>query len=581
MPGPIGSWGSSFWVSSLMDWYSAPGQLLLESSCHMIDDSLEAPIGVSSVDIDGDGYQDVLLATRDGREIIWWENSETAPGVLWTRRYIEQEALWQILSITHGDLDADGDADVIACIHGLYWWENEGGGSSWTSHVLDEETQVLSSLHTGDINGDGDIDLVAAASGGDRIYWWENADGLGTAWTRYVIREDFDDPRSVYTADMDGDGDNDVLSGARNDNIVVWWENTDGSGLSWIEHLVDGYVPAVYCVHADDVDGNGDMDVLAAAYYAKDDGRTGEDLTWWENLDGAGTSWAAHVIDSDVLFSSSVGSGDLDGDGDKDVLGGAWSTQGASWYENVDGIGLTWIKSSLSGYSGFLDSFSCADIDGDGRIDAIGASWGGTGRAQWWDVLAGYPAFGSLESSILYLGNDPGWGSLDWSQASPPQTGVAFQVRASDDYMQMGSWSDTLPAPCSLAGVLPEGASYFQYRAILTSTSPDTTPALLDVTVTWDPLSTGDSGESAVPELLRFCPNPVSGPIAVRFGLPFAMMAGFSVFDVSGRVVAQKPAAEYSAGYQQIQLGELPPGIYICRMRAGSYAATQRFAVVE
>jgi hypothetical protein len=145
----------------------------------------------------------------------------------------------------------------------------------------------------------------------------------------------------------------------------------------------------------------------------------------------------------------------------------------------------------------------------------------------------------------------------------------------------MGSWSDTLTAPCSLEGILANGASYLQYRAILTTAGPETTPTLLDVTITWDPLSTGEGEGPAVLELLSFSPNPSSGPIAVSFGLPSNTVASFSVFDVSGRTVAQAPAAEYPAGYQQIQLGELPPGIYICRMKAGSFTAIRRFAVVE
>jgi len=234
------------------------------------------------------------------------------------------------------------------------------------------------------------------------------------------------------------------------------------------------------------------------------------------------------------------------------------------------------VKQEVTG----ADLVCCADVDGNGSSDILASSAIDGSTVAWWN-LGCYPDDAYAESSILFLGGDPGWGDVSWTAETPVETGVALQVRASDDYMQMGTWSDTLTAPGSLQGILVDNASYLQYRAILEAADPDTTPTLLDVTFTWDPLGVGGSEGPTTFELLPFSPNPISGLIVVSFGLPSAAVAGFSVFDVSGRVVFQAPATEYPAGYQQIQLGELAPGIYICRMRAGSITAMQRFAVVE
>jgi hypothetical protein len=75
---------------------------------------------------------------------------------------------------------------------------------------------------------------------------------------------------------MDNDGDADVLGAAHSDDDITWWENATGDGTSWTEHTIDGSFNGAHSVHAADVDGDGDQDVLGAATY-------GDDITWWEN----------------------------------------------------------------------------------------------------------------------------------------------------------------------------------------------------------------------------------------------------------------------------------------------------------
>ena len=97
---------------------------------------------------------------------------------------------------------------------------------------------------------------------------------FGQSWTEHDIDAAFSNANSVYAVDVDGDGDMDVLGAAFNANDITWWEN-DGSE-SFTEHTIDGSFNGAYSVCAADVDGDGDMDVLGAAYNA-------DDITWWEN----------------------------------------------------------------------------------------------------------------------------------------------------------------------------------------------------------------------------------------------------------------------------------------------------------
>jgi hypothetical protein len=131
------------------------------------------------------------------------------------------------------------------------------------------------SVHAADVDGDGDMDILGAATGIDDITWWENTDGSGTVWVTHTVDGSFVNACSVRAADLDGDGDVDILGAADSDDDITWWENTDGSGTAWITHDVDGAFDGAVSVHAADVDGDGDLDVLGAA--SGDD-----DITWWE-----------------------------------------------------------------------------------------------------------------------------------------------------------------------------------------------------------------------------------------------------------------------------------------------------------
>ena len=95
-------------------------------------------------------------------------------------------------------------------------------------------------------------------------------------WTEHTVDGAFHSAFSVYVADIDGDGDMDVLGAAHYANVIAWWENTAGDGTAWTEHIVDGTFDGARSVYAADVDGDGDMDVLGAAYLA-------DDITWWES----------------------------------------------------------------------------------------------------------------------------------------------------------------------------------------------------------------------------------------------------------------------------------------------------------
>ena len=362
----------------------------------------------------------------------------------------------------------------------------------------------------------------------------------------------------------------DVLGAASLYFGITWWENVSGSGTSWIEHTVAGYINGACSVYSADVNGDGYMDVLGAA--SQDD-----DISWWENMNGSGTSWTRHTVDGDFNGANSVYSADVNGDGYMDILGtGAFDN--ITWWENVGGSGTSWTKHTVD-FDFRGNSVYSADVNGDGYMDVLGAG-SYADEIAWWD-LGGYSSDGYLESSCLYLQNDPGWDFIDWTAEEPAGTSVSFLVRSCDspNITSMGSWSDTLHTPCSLLGLLAEGDSYFQYKVILQTSDSIVTPRLDDVTVTWNPTGIEESEYYSL-GLMPFTPNPSSSP-QVEFYLLEAGNARFSIFDLSGRLVSEIVETEYPAGYRILYLDTLNPGIYYCRMITVDFTATQQFVVLE
>ena len=574
--GPVLDWGDEFYQSLYIDWSNYPGFLLLSQGIleYTIDGSFNTALSVYSDDIDGDGDMDVLGAAFYADDITWWENNDGS-GTSWSEHIVDGD-YDGAFSVYSEDIDGDGDMDILSAAYyanDITWWENVNGfGTEWTEHTVDGNFDGAFSVHSEDIDGDGDMDVLGAAYDADDITWWENVNGSGTEWTEHTIDGDFDAAYDVHSEDIDGDGDMDVLGAAYDADDITWWENIDGLGTSWTEHTVDGDLDGARSVYSEDIDGDGDMDILGAAYYA-------DDIAWWENIDGSGTSWSEHTVDAYFNGAKSVYSEDIDGDGDMDILGAASLADDITWWENIDGLGTSWTKHTVDGsFEGAWSVYS-EDIDGDDDMDILGAA-SVANDITWWD-LAGSSLGGYLDSSILDAQVEADWDYLDWNSQTPAGTSASIQVRASDDHTVMGSWSEILTSPCSLEGILNDGDRYVQYRTILETSIPDTTPTLNDVTITWNPFGIqGESGPESF-ELLPFYPNPSCSAPLVRFGLPEASSVELFIFDVSGRLVEQFSTEEYAPGYHSIILGDLSPGIYFCRMISEDFRETQRLVVVE
>ncbi len=196
-----------------------------------------------------------------------------------------------------------------------------------TQKVITTSADGGTSIYSADLDGDGDQDVLSTSYFDNKIAWYENTDGKGNFGTQQVITTSADKAQSVYSADLDGDGDQDVLSASYEDDKIAWYENTDGNGTFGTQQVITTSADGAYSVYSADIDGDGDQDVLSASLW-------GNKIAWYENTDGNGNFGAQQVISTSVDGPQSVYSVDLDGDGDKDVLSASFHDDKIAWYEN-------------------------------------------------------------------------------------------------------------------------------------------------------------------------------------------------------------------------------------------------------
>jgi hypothetical protein len=409
---------------------------------HPLTSQADGARDVGVADLDRDGDLDVVAVSEHDDRVAWFENpGGSAPIFLERTIDVDPDGAGPLQGIADGasavavaDVDGDGDLDVLvasALDHSVTLFANAtGDATSWSAIPVSSSVAGAVSLAAADVDGDGALDVVAAAETGGTITWHRNAAGDGSLWVATPITASASAPGAVSTADLDADGDLDVLSASAGDDTVAWHENLGGSGASWTFHAVATDALGVRSAVAADLDGDGDLDVLAAAAAA-------DEVAWSSNqtLHRSAATGPAQILTTAAAFARAVTAADLDGDGDLDVLSAAQTANEIAWYENTDGAGSFAAAQQVASAAGAFDVVA-TDLDGDGDLDVLGAAslagavvWvpnigsGSFGPSQ--TIHAGDPSLRSVAAGDL-----DGDGDVDVASASSGGDAIAWYRNA-------------------------------------------------------------------------------------------------------------------------------------------------------
>lgn len=328
-------------------------------------------VGMTSLaDLDQDGDLDFGLGQRqDGDDggMGWFEHCTKDHWVL--HRIGDGYTTWA--GGGAADLDADGLMDLVA---GDSWFRNPGDARtapSWQRFPVASEQTIAprpEEIIVGELGGDERPELLYAHRQIAPQFWSVGGDPSTRSWVRTLLTDESCSSDTICPqqgaaiGDIDGDGDPDVLSGYRR-----WYRNTNGDGTSWetVTILDNGAFDASPLTALGDLDGDEDLDIVMGTHF-------GARLAWAENQGNQGQDFTLHMLATDKEFLHTIIAADLDNDGDLDILAG--QNVGPTFVFENDGGG------SFSEHTVALDTRShearTGDVDCDGDLDIVGNPWG-------------------------------------------------------------------------------------------------------------------------------------------------------------------------------------------------------------
>ncbi|WP_330204338.1 FG-GAP-like repeat-containing protein [Cyanobacterium sp. DS4] len=260
------------------------------------------------------------------------------------------------------DLNNDFLQDLVAVSSGfggddLVWHRSNSNGTINTSSTLihGELGGGRNGFYGADMDRDGDIDIVTAENGSDNVVIWYNTNGQGTSWSNRKLADSFNGATDLYIADFGTDGWVDIVGASEDDDDVSIWRQTSGGSFAG-ELKIDGGLSEARAIDGGDLNGDGRRDVVAG----------GEEGLFWYRNNGSGTSWTQYNIVGSSYQPQDLKVADIDRDNDLDIIIAA--DNGVYYWRN---LGSGSFSGPLQIATFKVAQLAVADIDRDGDNDLI------------------------------------------------------------------------------------------------------------------------------------------------------------------------------------------------------------------
>jgi hypothetical protein len=255
-------------------------------------------------------------------------------------------------------------------------------GSGWDS------AEYYSTIQLGDINGDGHDELLGRGYEGMTVHEWDTTLGLWNEISGsgpFTNKQGWEHPqyyRTIQTADIDGDGAAELLGRSDTGLQTFKWEGTNWKLLKaedpfWADK--NGWDAAEYysTIQTADIDGDGANELLARGVNGMDTYKWTD--SEWKKLKGGSPSWSDAAGWNKVQYYSTIQTADIDGDGADELL-----VRAAGGMDTYKWTGSEW-KSLKAGNPPWLDAYDwddseayrtiqTGDLDGDGKAELIARS---------------------------------------------------------------------------------------------------------------------------------------------------------------------------------------------------------------